>query len=173
VRNLTIRVLIAAFVPVVVLAAGCGREQNATPPPKKAPKERSAFFTQVAGEPEVGALKRRLSARFPDIDVSVGRAGPAGGGGWTQVEVSVKVEKSPRKFSEDVLPLLAELELYFKDLARSQGAEFQGEVKEQAKDGKKEGFSFAYKAQADSGIVRVGPQQFVQGALLLTVSERE
>jgi hypothetical protein len=153
-----------------VSGAGCSREQAAAPPVEKTPKARSKFFTQVADQNGPAALVNRLQSKFPDVEFTGGQAGPAGGGGWTQVEVVVVVGKHPPKFSEDLTPLLTELEQYCRTLAESNGAEIQGKIQEQRKDGKKEGFKFEYTAQADSGLVRVS----VPGRrILLTVSERE
>ena len=170
-RCVTCPIIAAVVVSgLLVFAAGCSREQAAAPPFEKPTKERSKFFTQVAGQKGSAALINRLQGKFPDVEFTGGQDGPAGGGGWTQVEVVVVVEKHPPKFFEDLTPLQTELEQYCRALAEANGAEIQGKVEEQLKDGKKEGFKFEYKAQADSGLVRLS----VPGRrILLTVSERE
>ena len=163
-------VLATTLISVLLLLGGCQPEQKKAPVVEKPTKERSKFFTQVAGQKGPAALVNRLQRKFPDVEFTGGQAGPAGGGGWTQVEVVVVVEKHPPTFSDDLMPLLTELEQYCRTLAESNGAEIQGKIEEQLKDGKKEGFKFDYKAQADSGLVRVS----VPGRrILLTVSERE
>lgn len=162
------------FIPVLLLLVGCKPDPKGAPVVDKAqdgetaPKARSKFFTQVAGQR--ADLTERLRRKFPAVEFAGGQAGPAGGGGWAQVEVWVVVDKSPPKFTDDMVPLLAEVEQYCTALAESTGAEFQGQVEEQFTDGKKDGFKFDYKAQADSGLVRA---KVLGRRVLLTVSERE
>ena len=156
---------------LLVVAIGCGREPAAAPPVEPQAKERSTFFRQVAGQKGPAALANRLQGRFPDVEFTAGgTAGPAGGGGWTQVEIVVVVGKHLPEFREDLLPLLTELERYCTALAESNGAEIPGKIEEQLTDGKKDGFKFDYKTQTDSGLVRA---RVTGRRILLTVSERE
>jgi len=153
-----------------VLSAGCGRDQAAAPPVEKTPKARSLFFTQVAEQKGPASLLNRLRGKFPDVEFSGGQSAPAGGAGWAHVEIIVVIDMHPPKFGENPAQLLTELEQYCRSLAESSGAEIQGQIEEQLKDGKKEGFQFNYKAQTESGVVKGS----VPGRrILLTVSERE
>lgn len=162
--------LATSLISVFLLFAGCRSEQE-VPVVAKAPQERSRFFTQVAGQAGPADLVNRLKSRFPDVEFTGGKAGPAGGGGWTQVELVVVIEgEYPPSFRSDLVPLLTELEQYCRTLAESNGVEILGKFEEQLKDGKKEGFKFDYQAQADSGSVRVN---VLGRQILLTVSERE
>ena len=175
-QHARIRILPTTFVPVLLFLGGCKPEQKDVPAVEKpsavekTANERSRFFTQMAEQKGPTALVNWLQSKFPDIEFTGGQAGPAGGGGWTQVELVIVVRKSPRAYSEDLLPLLTELEQYCRTLAESNGAEIQGKIEEQLKDGTKQGFKFDYRAQTDSGLVRAS----VPGSrILLTVSERE
>src|SRR5438874_11630841 len=86
----------------LVSAAGCGREQATAPAVGKAARERSKFFTKLAAEPNAGALKAHFQPKFPDLDLHVGRAGPAtirpatGELPRAQVEVQLVVRNSER-----------------------------------------------------------------------------
>src|SRR5262245_23367527 len=155
---------------------GCNRDPVSAPATDPAPGERTSFFSQLAAEPGSGALKARLLPKFPDLDLHVGRAGPAfirheADQPWTaQVEVQLVVQNGT-KFEEARAGLLAELEEYLKAVAASTGTEIVGPFHEDMKDGKKVGFRFEYKTPENNGRVTVGPEDKVVDSFLIVVSE--
>jgi hypothetical protein len=167
--------------PIIALAAGCGRDGKLVALAGNRARQRTAFFSRLAAEPEAGALKSRLQATLPYLAVDVERTGlvtfhPVDGSpGSISVEVRVVVSAASGHSDDPGVSLASELEQYLKSLAAATGTTVEGPTEARWADGRKERFSFAYKAAANVGTVTVRPLDLpgVRDALALVVVEED